>query len=44
MTRLPAYDGSPLAQPWISWRSLPADAFGTTELTAMPARNDGRRA
>ncbi|MDT3683741.1 MAG: hypothetical protein RO009_01700 [Pseudorhodoplanes sp.] len=41
MTQLPVYDTSPLAQPWISWRSLPADAFGPAEITAMTAALDG---
>ena len=41
MTRLPAYDTSPLAQPWISWRSLPADAFGPAEIAAMTAALKG---
>src|SRR5690606_3696616 len=41
MTRLPAYDGSPLAQPWISWRGLPADAFGPAGIAAMTAALGG---
>ena len=41
MTRLPACDGSPLAQPWISWRSLPADAFGPAGIAAMTAALGG---
>jgi hypothetical protein len=41
MTRLPAYDSSPIAAPWISWRSLRADAFGPAEIAAMTAALKG---
>jgi len=41
MTRLPAYDTSGLAQPWICWRSLPAEAFGAAEIEAMTAALTG---
>jgi hypothetical protein len=41
MSPLPVYDTSPIAQPWIRWRTLPAEAFGTAEIAAMTAALDG---